>query len=92
MELGIKLSFKDQVGHFLKVLDLNGISPNLRGGFSGIYPLIFYFSVLNTLLLSIFILYSYLFLAFCMVAHRSIPFFVFPSIAELLLLLFYTFT
>ena len=37
MELGIKLSFKDQVGHFLKVLDLNGISPNLKG-FNGIYP------------------------------------------------------
>ena len=54
--------------------------------------LIFYFSVLKTLLLSIFILYSYLFLAFSMVAHQSIPFFVFPSIAELLLFLFHTFT
>ena len=30
MELGIKLSFKDQVGRFLKVLNLNGISPNLK--------------------------------------------------------------
>ena len=41
MELGIKLSFKDQVGRFLKVLDLIGISPNLTGGFSGIYPKLF---------------------------------------------------
>ena len=32
MELEIKLFFKDQIGRFLKVLDLNGISPNLRGG------------------------------------------------------------
>ena len=39
MELGIKLFFKDQIGCFLKVLDLNGISPNLKGGFSGIYPI-----------------------------------------------------
>ena len=29
--LRIKLSFKDQVGRFLKVLDLIGINPNLRG-------------------------------------------------------------
>ena len=31
MELEIKLSFKDQIGHFLKVLDLIGICPNFRG-------------------------------------------------------------
>ena len=36
-----KIVFKDQVGHFLKVLDQVGISQNLGGGggFSGIYPL-----------------------------------------------------
>ena len=32
MELGIKLSFEDQVDCFLKVLDLIGISSNLLGG------------------------------------------------------------
>ena len=29
-KLGIKLSFKDQVGHILKVLNLIGINSNLR--------------------------------------------------------------